>query len=166
MCKGNLLPHDTLESVTWSSGRFLCFWISPLGWISCSYRKQHLLLHQNPAHADSPPGFVWRMLVCLCTHTEIMKWHVKGLGQMNWQDRGALPLILFLRKVFHITLVFWWCFSSIHRLKYAFSLIPFCQKRQCKLLHIFCCFPTHFPQGNNCKTSLHASRFFFFLTLS
>lgn len=27
--------------------------------------------------------------MCLCAHTETMKRSVKGLGQMNWQERDA-----------------------------------------------------------------------------
>lgn len=47
-----------------------------------------------------PPGRVWRMLVCLCVHREIMKWLLKGLGQVNWQDRdGTTVKIVFKQSI-------------------------------------------------------------------
>lgn len=90
MCKGKPPPSWPLVmSVTRSSDWLPCCWIRPRGWISCACRKQHLVLHQTPAPRRWPSRFCWRVLVCLYAHAEVMKWLVKGLGQMNWQDRGA-----------------------------------------------------------------------------
>lgn len=91
----------------------------------------------------------------LCAHTEIMRWRVKGLGQMNWQDRGA-PAINSVFKE-SISQYLWdlgdacllfkeqsMLLASAHSVKKDLS-VSIGLRITAYSLHIFCCFPPHFP---------------------
>lgn len=93
-------------------------------------------------------------LVCLCAHTEIMKWLVRGFGQVNWQDRGAPAIKAALKE--NISQYLWYLGDSFLLFTGQGMLLASVKKAiqskkiisvgriTASSLHVFLLFPSHF----------------------
>lgn len=95
--EGNLLPQEPLRLVTPS-------FITPPGQTSCAPIINHTPCRQ-------PSRFWLEGVVCLCAHVEIMKWLVRGFGQVSWWDRGAPAIKAVLKE--NISQCLWYLGDSL-----------------------------------------------------
>lgn len=101
--------------------------------------------------------------MCLCAHTEIMKWLVRGFGQVNWWDRGAPAIEAVLKE--NISQYLWYLGDSFRLFKGQGMLLAPVKKailskkiisegrpkNNCFFSRHILLFPPHFPKGNSCR---------------